>query len=890
MPSFYKDVSLWDFPTNCLPTNDDVVRFYVSRIKLNKDKQTSKLELGKLVNRIWESADCCPIAHRHIVIKFEELFQIYKEYHLNGREKRSHKRQNPRTPSPPTRKSSRLHGGEISEPVPSQSESSAVTVAEQAPSISTSKKRETSPKTPPKRSASVRHEGEHIHKQAWLEDYGNHLFDVVSRQRLSKIANATSQEDTETFDSEYYNDQKNPSQRTHFIEVMKVTKEYYDEQKARQKTQGAKYARHLSAYGLASDAQQQEDTRDAQAETSSSGESSQTEDDTAYRTSEHPSSIVTRSGRRSTEDTPGFSDTMMYIGGQDFQSISTRSKKGSRMCHPAYLQSGLMMMALGNESSNQAVLNMFIHDTVVYGQQRRLPLRLQKEYQRALKRMKRYLASVEDNERDQPVMDQLIPRDSGVLTDNPESEEEIEDETTIAHENDDLQTIVVETREQGKESKAVKFVKETKLKQNECLDLVLPDPRSVRDAHRVASSFLEGQIGVAMVKNKSNYLMPDGTSRAKVGKMGGALVHISGKVRALKMQIMGSDTRENWADTLIFKLERLAKASEHSVQELYESIRGLVSDAASVNKGLAKEMSAKLGLEWIPDQIYCCIHTVLGFQDGMVSLWMQYQTKIGSDKMYPSITGFELDMEEKCLIKQILECFMRLTADRWQARSWNRFEAFTQYAKDHGKFNLGVELHGNRFGDLEKCCAIGVYSLELWLNFVNVRTDIRNNLAIFLRDTQHLSDICTVLWLGPALLGIHLTEPYLALLLEEQVTHLDLLRILPQLYKELNEYQISLAQINEPAFPSLKNGWIDPLSPFSPYQKEISESIQRSIARQDMVLLDKYLKELCKGMATILKRQRGKNSNKIRDVKYVRGFPGKEKSNGKRFFNRVKYS
>ena len=85
---------------------------------------------------------------------------------------------------------------------------------------------------------------------------------------------------------------------------------------------------------------------------------------------------------------------------------------------------------------------------------------------------------------------------------------------------------------------------------------------------------------------------------------------------------------------------------------------------------------------------------------------------------------------------------MRLTADRWQARSWNRFEAFLEYAKDNGKMNLGVELHGNRFGDLEKCCAIGVYSLETWLNFVNLRTDIRNNLEIFLRDTQHISDIC----------------------------------------------------------------------------------------------------------------------------------------------------
>ena len=63
------------------------------------------------------------------------------------------------------------------------------------------------------------------------------------------------------------------------------------------------------------------------------------------------------------------------------------------------------------------------------------------------------------------------------------------------------------------------------------------------------------------------------------------------------------------------------------------------------------------------------------------------------------------------------------------------------------------------------------YSPEMWLESVNTRTEIRNDLAIFLRDTQHLRDICNLLWLGPALLGIHLTEPYLALLIDRQATH-----------------------------------------------------------------------------------------------------------------------
>ena len=46
------------------------------------------------------------------------------------------------------------------------------------------------------------------------------------------------------------------------------------------------------------------------------------------------------------------------------------------------------------------------------------------------------------------------------------------------------------------------------------------------------------------------------------------------------------------------------------------------------------------------------------------------------------------------------------------------------------------------FGDLEECCDNGVNSLHIWLNFINLRSDIRNDLTIFLCDTKHLNDHC----------------------------------------------------------------------------------------------------------------------------------------------------
>ena len=81
--------------------------------------------------------------------------------------------------------------------------------------------------------------------------------------------------------------------------------------------------------------------------------------------------------------------------------------------------------------------------------------------------------------------------------------------------------------------------------------------------------------------------------------------------------------------------------------------------------------------------------------------------------MYPSITEFELDTEDKFIIKQIFECFLQLTVDHWRKRSWSRFAAYCKFVKNLGKLNLGQELHENRFGDFEKCYAIGIYSIEM---------------------------------------------------------------------------------------------------------------------------------------------------------------------------------
>ena len=81
--------------------------------------------------------------------------------------------------------------------------------------------------------------------------------------------------------------------------------------------------------------------------------------------------------------------------------------------------------------------------------------------------------------------------------------------------------------------------------------------------------------------------MPNETNRSIVEKMVGCLVHFENKIRALKLQLMGKETRENWADTIIHKLKRLPIASDKAVQKIYKAVGDIVSGAHSTSKGLA---------------------------------------------------------------------------------------------------------------------------------------------------------------------------------------------------------------------------------------------------------------------------------------------------------------
>ena len=120
-----------------------------------------------------------------------------------------------------------------------------------------------------------------------------------------------------------------------------------------------------------------------------------------------------------------------------------------------------------------------------------------------------------------------------------------------------------------------------------------------------------------------------------------------------------------------------------------------------------------------------------------------------------------MNMEDKIAVIQILDCWMRLTSIRWQARAWNQYQSFTNFAEQRG-YNVGHMLHANRFGEFEECCAGGVYLSEVWM-WLETFSDVRNQLSCYLRTVPNLMEISRFLWAGSTLIGIHVTVPFMSM-------------------------------------------------------------------------------------------------------------------------------
>ena len=226
------------------------------------------------------------------------------------------------------------------------------------------------------------------------------------------------------------------------------------------------------------------------------------------------------------------------------------------------------------------------------------------------------------------------------------------------------------------------------------------------DARHLISIETEKKVAEEMLTEECA-LIPDGTGRKVIGKVGGVMLQVGTKTRVLPFQRMGNETRENWAHFIDHVINRMAAASEIEKQQLWGTVLLFISDQCKTNKGLAKEVAQYMGLEHQPGHIFCNIHPILMFDEKVKKVWQDLQIKIGAEKIFPSISYSNLDQDTTIVILQCLDALMRLVSPSYSHKAWSRYFQFTKFLGN--KKNRAFAVKDRRFGPCPR---------HVWLGYI----------------------------------------------------------------------------------------------------------------------------------------------------------------------------
>ena len=517
-----------------LPTKNDVLDAYNKMIGDGFSKDDTLQLLASIIIDTWTKADC-PCFDKKIVKN--KLLALLKEFKESKREPReSHRKKKPRT-NEPTRKSAKKRDQDESSQVDSDKEEKeqgeVETDAEPVPGPSSAVTARPQSRTrASSRASSV---------NQWQEKASRQLFDILSQAKINS--------GDYTFDEDFYNDQK--GERTLWIEKQQ-NPEYKAQLEIEQKRERNVARRRELAMG---------ETRSTVEEFESSDDDfadvdlcDYMEESTICTTPEVSDRPSTRSSSALSSQSHLFSTvsvatqtSALHLEDAKFPKVSTRKASKVKGKEGVLIDPKILECIVECETTARCSLAIAIEVTQIvanriFGQNWLLPLSMDKDHLRDVQLLKRAKKG-----------DHL----------NEGSQEDIEIET-------EAETVepVEEERAKSVDLKEVEDRVSSRKKEDK---FRLPSMTAVRNARQLISIATEQKIAEEMLQ-KECAIIPDGTGRKIIGKVGGAMLQVGGKMRALPFQIMGNETWENWAKFIDHVLSRMAVSSEIEKKELWHSV------------------------------------------------------------------------------------------------------------------------------------------------------------------------------------------------------------------------------------------------------------------------------------------------------------------------------
>ena len=289
--------------------------------------------------------------------------------------------------------------------------------------------------------------------------------------------------------------------------------------------------------------------------------------------------------------------------------------------------------------------------------------------------------------------------------------------------------------------------------------------------------------------------------------------------------------------------------------DLWSKITALMTDLASENHFLAEKVAEHLQSSDVPGMPWCVLHTCLGFDRDLSAFHENLEGHIGRDKLKAALhTISDKSKVKNNLAAQTKDLALKFVAMENSSKPWNRAEEFSEFEEQRGRKNDAMLMKEGRFGRQCKASLKVIEMKDSLLAYLEHDTKCQNEVARLLRSLLP-STVVHYEWTLEVLVGYHLMEPFLGIMLDQQPrpTHLQLWTIFQNLYKQMIKPLPGLmfSSIERHALPALSDGFI------REYKKEWLNSFSKHLEQYDLTKLESTMRVLMKQLAATLSRQRG---------------------------------
>ena len=275
----------------------------------------------------------------------------------------------------------------------------------------------------------------------------------------------------------------------------------------------------------------------------------------------------------------------------------------------------------------------------------------------------------------------------------------------------------------------------------------------------------------------------DGSSKSGVGNYVVQSFIINGKQRSLPVMSIFTESKESLKELEVTTLKILSAATggRYSESDILSQVSFVMTDSTAHNLGVMDQVCDELKVDSKPSSLLCHVHPLLMMQRKIVETFKEIHDALGP-KAIKECFLVNVEFRNQTIVEKALFCLSGFINQECSSKPWNRYDQFCVFI--HPKKNESLTLKDHRFNRLMDCSLTALYHLDDIKQFLEKHSHVMNDMAILDRSFLEM-DILKPIFCATSLIGIHITRPFLALMLDTRTTYSTLLSAFPKLYENL---------------------------------------------------------------------------------------------------------